>query len=523
MSTPPTYHVLLVFLFPILGPVTALPTGTSPSAPAYVPDPPGRGTIQLLTTCLVTLLLCVWTAIHLNILPKTKRTRWGRFKAKLKWAALALFAPEIVVWRAYSQLKTARYLRKQRNALFDKYDLPKRREWSLPVAFYASMGGLEITIDKNEEIPAEILKINPDFKSDVEKYCVLTPYGVEILALVGLLPDFDDTYIADKTKADSLAKLLVCIQAVWMLVQTIVRKAYGLPVTLLELNTLCHVGCAVLMYAIWWFKPKDVNEPQVITIPAPVAYFLHFLLLEYKDHSVSGVNFLTKAHQAVLASSPFKPSHWTNPAVATTNTSSSTSPSADGEENPGPQNIWNERPYSILDSEYKAHDYTGTIATYERMVKCLCTEAANISDKGTLGDWFKGKLFNFDQSLLLLAILGLVYGGVHLTSWDSHFPSYPEQWLWRVSGCIIASGGLTVWFIVRLSDGFWIRGLEAIWSHWTSYGVGRFLLGFILRICLVLYVVARTYIVVEAFISLRSLPAGAYDTVSWSNVFPHIG
>ena len=439
MSTPQTYHVLLVFLFAIVGPVTALPTGTSPSAPAYVPDPPGRGTIQLLTTCLVTLLLCIWTAIHLNILPKTKRTRWGRFKAKLKWAALALFAPEIVVWRAYSQLKAARDLRRYRNEVFDKYDLPKRREWSLPVAFYAAMGGLEIAIDKNAEIPAEILQINPDFKSDLEKYCVLTLDGVKKLAMVDLLPDLDDTYIADKTKADSLAKLLVCIQAVWMLVQTIVRKTYGLPITLLELNTLAHVGCAVLMYAIWWFKPKDVNEPQVITIPAPVAYYLHFCLLRWKEFDRPDF-VLTKAHRAVIASSPFKPSQWTDPVVATTNISSSTSLRADGGENPGSQHLWNERPYSILTSEYG-----GTSGGLLMDYKCLCTEASNISDKGTLGDVGKRKLSNFDDSLLLLAILGLVYGGVHLTSWDSHFPSYPEQWLWRVSGCIIASVGLTVW------------------------------------------------------------------------------
>jgi hypothetical protein len=310
---------------------------------------------------------------------------------------------------------------------------------------------------------------------------------------------------------------------VWMLVQTIVRKAYGLPITLLELNTLAHVGCAVLMYAIWWPKSKDVNEPQVITIPSPVAYYLHYVLVRYKALRY-GEWDLSEATLAVYASSPFTPSHWTDPVIATMNTRSSTSLPADGGEYPGSPNLWKERPYSILtdDFDHILLGYDGH--KYRDADKCLCTEASNISDHGTMRYLRRGnKLYSFEDSLLLLAILGLVYGGVHLTSWNSHFPSYPEQWLWRVSGCIIASGGLTIWFIVRLSWWFWLWDLECIWSRWNFNCRDGFLFGFLLRICFGLYVVARTYIIIEAFISLRSLPAGAYDTVSWSNLFPHIG
>src|SRR5438552_12080960 len=46
----------------------ALPTGLS--EPAYVPNPTGRGTVGLLTSCALTLFLCVWTAIHINVFPK---------------------------------------------------------------------------------------------------------------------------------------------------------------------------------------------------------------------------------------------------------------------------------------------------------------------------------------------------------------------------------------------------------------------------------------------------------------------
>jgi len=33
----------------------------------------------------------------------------------------------------------------------------------------------------------------------------------------------------------------------------------------------------------------------------------------------------------------------------------------------------------------------------------------------------------------------------------------------------------------------------------------------------------RLYLVVEAFISVRSLPVGAYETVNWVEFLPHIG
>jgi hypothetical protein len=67
-------------------------------------------------------------------------------------------------------------------------------------------------------------------------------------------------------KADQVAKALVLIQTGWIVIQTISRKVSGLPITLIELNTFAHVGCAVVMYAIWWVKPQNASEPLKIVI-----------------------------------------------------------------------------------------------------------------------------------------------------------------------------------------------------------------------------------------------------------------
>jgi hypothetical protein len=92
----------------------------------------------------------------------------------------------------------------------------------------------------------------------------LTAHGVCMLAKCGHLPNILENSIADKSKADSLAKLLVCVQAVWCLLQYIGRLASQLPVTLLELHTLGHALCAITIYMSWWHKPLDVRDPHVL-------------------------------------------------------------------------------------------------------------------------------------------------------------------------------------------------------------------------------------------------------------------
>lgn len=56
-----------------------------------------RGTADIIITCLITISLCIWSALHLNV-PGEKGSQ---FLAKLRWMALALVAPEIVAFTAW--------------------------------------------------------------------------------------------------------------------------------------------------------------------------------------------------------------------------------------------------------------------------------------------------------------------------------------------------------------------------------------------------------------------------------------
>ena len=78
--------------------------------------------------------------------------------------------------------------------------------------------------------------------------------------------DISKKYLQEKSKANGLAKSLVCLQASWFCVQCLVRVGQALPVTLLEINTFAHSVCALLVYILWWYKPLDVEQPTYLPV-----------------------------------------------------------------------------------------------------------------------------------------------------------------------------------------------------------------------------------------------------------------
>lgn len=106
----PRMTVLLVIILVVLKLVTGAPpnvstesnhgisNNTRPSlkpSPSFVPEPKGRGTLGLVLSCVLTLILCVWTAIHLNITLHDTGLRYiGR---KISYVLIGLFASEILL------------------------------------------------------------------------------------------------------------------------------------------------------------------------------------------------------------------------------------------------------------------------------------------------------------------------------------------------------------------------------------------------------------------------------------------
>ena len=82
------------------------------------------------------------------------------------------------------------------------------------------------------------------------------------------VPYVPEQNILDKSKADHVAKSLVCLQALWYCTSFFSRLAMALPITLLELNTFAHSICALLIYILWWEKPLDIGKPTLIKTDA---------------------------------------------------------------------------------------------------------------------------------------------------------------------------------------------------------------------------------------------------------------
>ncbi|KAH7176154.1 hypothetical protein EDB81DRAFT_772004 [Dactylonectria macrodidyma] len=240
-------------------------------APAWVPEPSTRGTFRLLYSCLFTLTLCVYTAIHLNV-PKRRETGLELFWRKLKWVLVAIFAPELVLYAAYVQWHVASVMcsnlndaakgrKYQGDKLADYGDVSpwvevktkkheeKYRRFSLLYGYYVVMGGLVLD---GRDLHDEYSRVT------------ITPEGLLYLASKGHFVDISDETIKDKSKSDAFAKIIVMLQVTWMIVQTCSRLAAGLPVTIIEGHTLIHVVTALAMYALWFKKPLNISEPTIV-------------------------------------------------------------------------------------------------------------------------------------------------------------------------------------------------------------------------------------------------------------------
>jgi hypothetical protein len=122
--------------------------------------------------------------------------------------------------------------------------------WTIEQAFFAVMGGFAV---ENDYINESNVKVT------IRR--ILTIDGVLLLAKFGLLPHIDPEAISERSKADHIAKLLVLSQITWFGLQVIGRLVSQIPVTPLELHTVIHVACAMIMYVLW-IKNLTICEDQ---------------------------------------------------------------------------------------------------------------------------------------------------------------------------------------------------------------------------------------------------------------------
>jgi hypothetical protein len=74
----------------------------------WVPQPDGRGTLDILWSCIITIFLCCWTSVCANI-PGRNDTLMERFWDKLNLACLGIIGPEFLFTLAMGQWISAQH------------------------------------------------------------------------------------------------------------------------------------------------------------------------------------------------------------------------------------------------------------------------------------------------------------------------------------------------------------------------------------------------------------------------------
>jgi hypothetical protein len=105
-------------------------------------------------------------------------------------------------------------------------------------------------------------------------------------------------------------------------------------------------------------------------------------------------------------------------------------------------------------------------------------------------------------------IAGVVFGAIHCIAWSFEFATPIHVLLWRLSAVAITAVPALLPFI------------------WLSIAAKQDVIDSIAIFCTpllgLLYITARLITVVLAFINLSSLPPGAFETVHWTTLIPHL-
>ncbi|KAK1757757.1 hypothetical protein QBC47DRAFT_164925 [Echria macrotheca] len=518
--------------------------GFSAETTGWKSDPSHRGTYSILSTCFVTLGLCIWTAIHLNI-PEHHASWTRQVCRKIGWMMLGFIAPELVVFTAFQQYRAARGLHdkmryhfpvdpKERarksppnpcwlrwprehgsNTNRETYieETPeslalkihaRKTKWTMTHSYFGVMGGFALQVADGE---ANFFPSVVDGK-DRHVRLSLTPDALVYLEeqLPGIVPDLPKTFIEDKSKGSIFAKSIVCFQAIWFCIQCLSRVGQGLAISLLELNTFGHAICTVLIYFLWWNKPLDIEEPEVIMIKHGddklAMIVAHMCAVSSVDplqpcredrtrfhvilDTVTGIKLINRetVQQAfdrawaslckdrrssaelyltiqlaptftldTLKSDPMFTSDLHIPltksynGVLTTPVLTTTiTPSIDF---PDPGQPVPLRP-SISIPHLDLRRWLLFLISTHHGYKPRSVPRDSVAARLRNTPWFTAQ--NYIPLYTSLSLSGFIYGGLHILAWGASFPTHAEKILWRLSSVTVASTGAVVAIVL-----FWDR------------------------------------------------------------------
>ncbi|KIM22424.1 hypothetical protein M408DRAFT_323693 [Serendipita vermifera MAFF 305830] len=332
-----------------------------------------RSLANIIRSCLSTIFLCTWIAVHPNIhfRPEKLKQPWSEkwlwdplhelFTYKLPLFFWALIVPEYILSWAIRQYIQAGKFSKQVEG------------WTRTHGFFLIMGGFHlfrlpegapsIPLPIESSKPCEV--VIPSGTNPGKDAIPVCPLKLDDLStdVFGFIAPTEGE-LKDRGKSDALTKTIVLVQTLWFVIQCIARGIRQLPLTELEVVTLAYAMLNFFIYIFWWDKPKGAERPIRV----------------YK---------------------PFGASH---------------------EESGKPLREW---------PENRVWRWAQTVFEYTIGVQ---DDYVKLSQRRSVPMFWSGRLgYDAAHDILFATVLGAGFGAMHCIAWSSDFPSRAELVLWRVA------------------------------------------------------------------------------------------
>ena len=425
----------------------------------WVPESTGRGTLSIILSSLTTLFLCTWVVMHARVYERPLVQWLHKFALLLK----AIIAPEFIAVEGLQEWIQARKMTKTCSSFTGG-------ELKLIHGFYISMLALKYRTAQGKR--------------------VIWPNQYTWLLQQGLIDWRDHVSwglsegdIRDKSNSDGFAKLLALGQVSWFVAQSIMRHVHDLPLSQLETMTLSYIPLVAITYFFWWVKPKDITKPSVVDLPdmlpaQKTAFESMAISNAFDDEGIGKQGSL-----------------WT---------------------------IWYLTPRVFeKEAEEKALEEEQEKARLKgRKVSLSCGDENGgifkLRRTPCLDEFCKGPVKEivvaywdpdaYHSKLLwpIICLFGASFGALHLIAWDTVFPTFVEQWLWRVAG------------LVSIFSMLIFMQFEKVVVRWGGP------LTIISLISPVLYILSRIVMIGGVIAAFRASDPGIYDTYSVSTYWIHI-
>ncbi|KAL2016206.1 hypothetical protein VTK56DRAFT_4063 [Thermocarpiscus australiensis] len=218
------------------------PSGSTSQITGWVSTDTHRGSIDILWSCCITIVLCCWVSTFPNV-PSLKDKWCHALVDKFNLACVGFLGPDLLLLAALGQLSSARRSVK----LFRELPRsPDREAWTLVHGFFANMGGFHL--DGPDY---------PPFPLNAEQLHYLVKHGhVDF-------PKLSKLDIKASNKTDGLSKLITLWQVFWFSVSELQRAREGLPMTTFELTALSF-SLTMLVTSLCWYAKPTISRPTML-------------------------------------------------------------------------------------------------------------------------------------------------------------------------------------------------------------------------------------------------------------------